>query len=212
MLKKLANAFADLRALVDQGLLSYPYSTREALGIVKHLQAFPNDSFEEAMENIFSFDMYDTQVREHVVQVFLKHGFPVNLAFTQKAQARDTKFNPSRVLSIEYKKKKSTSPLTLPKHGKRDPKNCPHVGGNTWAGGTGGRTTAGLGGAGGPYRLDLGHQIYQVSQEEKDAVPKEIKEAAQGLDLCLKLIVTKLTSNGNGRPERKIERNRYEYR
>jgi hypothetical protein len=32
-----------------------------------------------------------------------------------------------------------------PKHGKVDPDNTPHVGGNTWAGGTGGRDTAGIG-------------------------------------------------------------------
>ena len=44
--------------------------------------------------------------------------------------------------------------MKLPKHGKEDPNNDPHVGGNTWAGGTGGRDTAGLGGKGGPYRLD----------------------------------------------------------
>ncbi|TFK15889.1 glutaredoxin-related protein 5, mitochondrial [Platysternon megacephalum] len=49
----------------------------------------------------------------------------------------------------------------------------PHVGGNTWAGGTGGRDTAGLGGKGGPYRLDAGHKVYQISQAEKDAVPEE---------------------------------------
>ncbi len=30
-----------------------------------------------------------------------------------------------------------------PKHGEVDPDNMPHVGGNTWAGGTGGRDTAG---------------------------------------------------------------------
>jgi hypothetical protein len=36
-----------------------------------------------------------------------------------------------------------------PKHGKEDEKNEPHVGGNTWAGGTGGSDTAGLGGRGG---------------------------------------------------------------
>lgn len=29
--------------------------------------------------------------------------------------------------------------VSEPKHGKVDPKNEPHVGGNTWAGGTGGR-------------------------------------------------------------------------
>lgn len=52
--------------------------------------------------------------------------------------------------------------MSAPKHGKEDPKNDPHVGGNTWAGGTGGRDTAGLGGKGGPYRLDKGHKVHQV--------------------------------------------------
>ena len=50
-----------------------------------------------------------------------------------------------------------------PKHGKIDPTGAPHMGGNTWAGGTGGRDTAGLGGIGGPYRLDAGHNVQQVS-------------------------------------------------
>jgi von Willebrand factor A domain-containing protein 8 len=40
-----------------------------------------------------------------------------------------------------------------PKHGKEDEKNEPHVGGNTWAGGTGGSDTAGLGGRGGNLSL-----------------------------------------------------------
>ncbi|NXE46870.1 VWA8 protein, partial [Casuarius casuarius] len=69
--------------------------------------------------------------------------------------------------------------VSSPKQGKVDPNNMPHVGGNTWAGGTGGRDTAGLGGKGGPYRLDAGHKVYQVSQAEKDAVPEEVKRAAR---------------------------------
>uniref|UniRef100_A0A667G105 von Willebrand factor A domain-containing protein 8 n=1 Tax=Lynx canadensis TaxID=61383 RepID=A0A667G105_LYNCA len=69
--------------------------------------------------------------------------------------------------------------VSSPKHGKEDPDNMPHVGGNTWAGGTGGRDTAGLGGKGGPYRLDAGHAVYQVSEAEKDAVPEEVKRAAR---------------------------------
>uniref|UniRef100_A0A673AZC6 von Willebrand factor A domain-containing protein 8 n=1 Tax=Sphaeramia orbicularis TaxID=375764 RepID=A0A673AZC6_9TELE len=69
--------------------------------------------------------------------------------------------------------------VTAPKHGKVDPVNAPHVGGNQWAGGTGGRDTAGLGGKGGPYRLDAGHKVYQVSQAEKDAVPEEVRRAAR---------------------------------
>ncbi|GFO07343.1 von Willebrand factor a domain-containing protein 8-like [Plakobranchus ocellatus] len=66
-----------------------------------------------------------------------------------------------------------------PKHGKEDPQNQPHVGGNTWAGGVGGSSTAGLGGFGGPYRLDAGHQVFQVPQWEKDAVPEHVKQAAR---------------------------------
>nr|XP_015219376.1 PREDICTED: von Willebrand factor A domain-containing protein 8 isoform X1 [Lepisosteus oculatus] len=69
--------------------------------------------------------------------------------------------------------------VSSPKHGKTDPDNMPHVGGNMWAGGTGGRDTAGLGGKGGPYRLDAGHKVRQVSQAEKDAVPEEVKRAAR---------------------------------
>ncbi|XP_037542623.1 von Willebrand factor A domain-containing protein 8 [Nematolebias whitei] len=69
--------------------------------------------------------------------------------------------------------------VSTPKHGKIDPHNAPHVGGNQWAGGTGGRDTAGLGGKGGPYRLDSGHKVYQVSQAEKDAVPEEVRRAAR---------------------------------
>ncbi|XP_071540350.1 von Willebrand factor A domain-containing protein 8 isoform X4 [Panulirus ornatus] len=68
--------------------------------------------------------------------------------------------------------------VTAPKHGKEDSFNNPHIGGNTWAGGTGGRDTAGLGGKGGPYRLDSGHDVHQVSQAEKDAVPEEVRRAA----------------------------------
>ncbi|XP_048458993.1 von Willebrand factor A domain-containing protein 8 isoform X2 [Rhincodon typus] len=71
--------------------------------------------------------------------------------------------------------------VTAPKHGRIDVDNAPHVGGNTWAGGTGGRDTAGLGGKGGPYRLDAGHKVYQVSQAEKDAVPEEVKRAARAM-------------------------------
>lgn len=41
--------------------------------------------------------------------------------------------------------------------------------------GTGGRDTAGLGGVGGPYRLDAGHDVHQVSQVDKDAVPEHVR-------------------------------------
>ena len=41
LLAKLADAFAELRTLNEQGTLTYPYSTRELVAVVKHLQAWP---------------------------------------------------------------------------------------------------------------------------------------------------------------------------
>jgi hypothetical protein len=39
----------------------------------------------------------------------------------------------------------------------------------------------GLGGIGGPYRLDSGHQVYQVPDDVKAAVPDHIRQAAREL-------------------------------
>lgn len=38
VLQKLVAAFGELRAMADQGTITYPYSTREVVNIVKHLQ------------------------------------------------------------------------------------------------------------------------------------------------------------------------------
>ena len=53
------------------------------------------------------------------------------------------------------------------------------MGGSNWAGGTGGSNTAGLGGRGGPYRLDRGHKVHQVSDEAKAEVSDEAKAIAR---------------------------------
>merc|ERR1711953_280010 len=79
-------------------------------------------------------------------------------------------------------KRDNVGDLDSPKHGKLDPNNAPHIGGNTWAGGTGGRDTAGLGGVGGPYRLDAGHDVHQVSDEAKAQVPEHIRKAAREMN------------------------------
>ena len=74
---------------------------------------------------------------------------------------------------------RTTAPdLEMPKHGKEND-GKQHVGGNTWAGGTGGSNTAGLGGRGGPYRLDGGHEVHQVSDALKDEVSEEAKMKAR---------------------------------
>ena len=39
-LKKLIGAFCELRNLADEGLLNYPYSSRELVNIIKHLEVY----------------------------------------------------------------------------------------------------------------------------------------------------------------------------
>lgn len=38
IMRRLVGAFSELRDLADQGLIQYPYSTREVVNIIKHLQ------------------------------------------------------------------------------------------------------------------------------------------------------------------------------
>ena len=38
VLRKLVMAFGELRDMADQGLITYPYSTREVVNMVKHLE------------------------------------------------------------------------------------------------------------------------------------------------------------------------------
>ncbi|KAI9907766.1 hypothetical protein PsorP6_004735 [Peronosclerospora sorghi] len=42
-LRCLCRAFEELRGLVENGTITYPYSTREAVAVAKHLQEFPTD-------------------------------------------------------------------------------------------------------------------------------------------------------------------------
>ncbi|CAF3738770.1 unnamed protein product [Rotaria sordida] len=105
---------------------------------------------------------------------------PSHLQISLDAWHKNTNQSGTHSLDIEYLKNGKTD-LSGPKHGKVDPANNPHVGGNQWAGGSGGRDTAGLGGIGGPYRLDSGHQVYQVPDDVKAAVPEHIRKAAREL-------------------------------
>lgn len=175
VLKQLVGVFGELRTMADQSLLSYPYSTREVVNIVKHLQKFPDVDLEEAILNVFDFDKYNPELVDTVGQVLAKHGFPGEKIFKSKYLA--TK-RAKDYLQVTVNRKSGLD-VAGPKHGKEDEKNEPHVGGNTWAGGTGGRDTAGLGGKGGPYRLDKGHKVHQLSDEEKADVPEHIQRAAR---------------------------------
>uniref|UniRef100_K3W7I1 VWFA domain-containing protein n=1 Tax=Globisporangium ultimum (strain ATCC 200006 / CBS 805.95 / DAOM BR144) TaxID=431595 RepID=K3W7I1_GLOUD len=79
ILRRLCKAFAELRELVDKGVITYPYSTREAVAVAKHLEQFPNDGATSVLENVLAFDAYDTNLRKQLSEVFLSHGIPLSL-------------------------------------------------------------------------------------------------------------------------------------
>lgn len=177
ILHKLVNAFSELRSMADTGQLSYPYSTREVVNIVKHLQKYPNENMSELIGNVLDFDRYSPESLEQVTEVLQRHG----LAIENYANNELTAIRRQREIQLTVESTSGKS-VSEPKHGKEDPDNKPHVGGNTWAGGTGGRDTAGLGGKGGPYRLDKGHQVHQLSDEEKNDIPEHVKKAAREMN------------------------------
>ncbi|CAG8498053.1 10506_t:CDS:10 [Cetraspora pellucida] len=79
LLLKLTAAFNDLRKLVDEGLISYPYSTRELVNIVKHMQQYPDEGVSYILQNVFDFDQYDKASKDLSIAVFQKHGIPVGI-------------------------------------------------------------------------------------------------------------------------------------
>ena len=75
---------------------------------------------------------------------------------------------------------KAPPALDGPKHGKVD--DAEHIGGSSYAGGSGGSNTAGLGGRGGPYRLAKKNQrVHQVSEAAKAEVSAEAQARARAM-------------------------------
>ncbi|XP_013194318.1 von Willebrand factor A domain-containing protein 8 [Amyelois transitella] len=175
VMKKLVQAFAVLRDKADQGQLTYPYSTRELVNIVKHLQKYPKEDLATAIGNVFDFDRYSKDMADTLLEVLHSSGLPTEGVLEGRSKDALKKIQ----MTID---RHSGKDVSSPKHGKEDPKNEPHVGGNTWAGGSGGRDTAGLGGKGGPYRLDKGHDVHQLSDAEKNDVPEHVKKAAREMN------------------------------
>jgi len=73
-LERLAALFSELRDLADQGKLTYPYSTRELVKAVRHLNLFPDDPLESVLGDVFAFDLIDHSKRDDIYEVLERHG------------------------------------------------------------------------------------------------------------------------------------------
>lgn len=171
IIDKIVRIWEDLRVAHERGTVVYPFSLREAVAVIKHSNEFPNDGIEQAVENVISFDRFDASLAKRLNNIFCGHGI----------QLFDAKGSTARPGQVEGGVSTPRTRASEPKHGKTDPDNKPHVGGNTWAGGSGGSDTAGLGGRGGPYRLDSGHPVHQISDELKAQVSKEAQDKARAM-------------------------------
>ena len=71
--------FTELRQLANDGIISYPYSLRELVSIVKHLNKFPNDSLAEVVRNVFDFDNYNNDFLDRLRSILHRNGIPFQI-------------------------------------------------------------------------------------------------------------------------------------
>lgn len=218
-LKALVQAFQDLRVEFDKGTITYPFSLRELLALVRHMKQF-DEPLESALRNIFDFDVHQPETLDALYDILRRYKLGVERVGIDAVRGEDSRGegeSKKKVEIIEFEPKGDTS-LSEPKHGKEDDKE--HHGGNTWAGGTGGRDTAGLGGRvrsclcpfrfdaishagsfalqGGYKRLFKGHDIRQIPDSLKAQVPDEISDRAREMarkELAQKLAEVDITSS-----------------
>ncbi|GAA5999420.1 hypothetical protein JCM5350_001970, partial [Sporobolomyces pararoseus] len=202
-LQALTHAFQDLRVSFDKGTITYPFSLRELLAVVRHMKRFP-EPLEDILRNIFDFDVHSPATLDALYDTLRRYKLNVErvgidavrgsgggkIAGKDLAAEEDSKAE-----FVEFEPTGDTS-LTEPKYGKVDDEE--HSGGNTWAGGTGGRDTAGSGGRGGYMRLLKGKKVKQIPDSLKKQVPEEISDRAREMarkELAQKLREVDLSSS-----------------
>ena len=180
----LLSLFGQLKLLHEQGVLGYPYSVRELVLVAKRLQAFPDDGLSGALRDVFDFDAEDASSAATIADVLAAHGLAalakavrsgtavgdMNLSF----ETRSTRLGRDQMGESH---KPPPMPDKGPRHGDWDGKQ--HMGGNRYAGGSGGTGTAGLGGRAGPYRLDVGQDVHMLNEDEKGGVEQSALDAAK---------------------------------
>ncbi len=102
VLRKLIASFTDLRRLADEGLINYPYSTRELVNVVKHLHTYPVEGLSRALQNVFDFDNED-EIRNILVETMNKNGIPTGMKFSFKVELAAESTLPGPILIEKWR-------------------------------------------------------------------------------------------------------------
>lgn len=122
LLRRIAASFDELRRLFEDGAVPYPYSTREAVAVAKHVEHYPDDDVVAVLHNVLDLDSFDNNLYVTLADVFRAHGFPFQSyeAWTKAVTASQRTGD----LKIEYQtdrssegQSKSPPPLSGPKIG-----------------------------------------------------------------------------------------------
>ena len=98
VLMTLVSLFDDLHRLVDEGLLTYPFSTRELVNVAKHLDRFPTEGISRALQNVFDFDQHEPEVKKIIIETLNKNGVPTGMESTFKIVLADILGLPESVI------------------------------------------------------------------------------------------------------------------
>ncbi|KAI8912686.1 AAA domain-containing protein [Gorgonomyces haynaldii] len=102
ILIKLIASFNDLRRLVEEGLINYPYSTRELVNAVRHLQRYPAEGLARALQNVFDFDAHEDDIRNILVETMNKNGIPTGMESSFKVDVQERVPLPKQILLQEW--------------------------------------------------------------------------------------------------------------
>lgn len=122
VIDKIVSVWEDLRRAHQIGSMTYPFSVRESVNVVKHLNAFPDDGLEDAVDNVIAFDLLDKGLSRHLDGIFGSHGIHLMMV-DEHSSTTKTKLGGGEG-GVSTPKTRASNP----KHGKVDPDNTPHVG------------------------------------------------------------------------------------
>jgi len=94
-LARICGAFSNLRGMSDRGELAYPFSTREAVAVTKHLAAYPEDGVAKALQNVLAFDHFDGALLLILQGVMDSNGIDVKLARVKEFTPNQTTPKPA---------------------------------------------------------------------------------------------------------------------